>query len=91
MQFITREEFLDAYFHSSIRVQVPVYDVDGNILRTKVVTPIIAPDFFSRVTLQQEWRYSKRQNTLFNKIISVTLSIKSYDGKEIEVLKIIPQ
>ncbi|HRD58364.1 MAG TPA: hypothetical protein PK504_09960 [Ferruginibacter sp.] len=91
LQFISRDELLNAQFHPSLSVNVPVYDVNGNLTHSKIVRAEISPEFFSNVSLEQEWRYNQKANILFNKIVSLTLSFRDRDGKEAKVLKLIPQ
>ncbi len=56
------------------RIEVPVYDEEGNLSHTTIVSPVFSPESFTVGEIEQEWFYSKKKNIVFVKIRSLTLN-----------------
>lgn len=60
-------------FKSSIVINVPVYNINGELTGNKSLSPYYKQEDFKKIAIEQDWYYCKKKNRFFTKVISIYL------------------
>ena len=62
-------------------VEVPVYDMEGNVTSKKIEKYVLSPTIFKKVIINQTWYYNDTKNIFSNKIPEIILYAK-FSGED---------